>query len=266
MFTKPTTTAHVRPFKTLISDNKDGSSLYCARWSELLSYPIINWKYNRPADEVRIPEIRSQLLCQEYVDGVIYLANDNGTLVCYDGIHRIQGLNSIYVNPLFKTMAPDHKMFIHYYPEYDERKIRQKFETLNKCIPVPNIYSDAEKKLDCMEKVQGVVEYFTEKYKPMFKPSKNPNIPHVNRDVFTNHVETIIMELGLSSFNVVKIIKLFEDYNRLNEIDRNISKKLTCKQLTKCYQYNCFVFADKHWYIKIIKAFMNSKIVLHRNI
>tara|TARA_Y100000768_G_C23982623_1_gene686765 strand:+ start:1762 stop:2559 length:798 start_codon:yes stop_codon:yes gene_type:complete len=259
------TTYNEQPFKTLISKNEDGSSLYCVRWSELIAYSIDNWRYNRPPDEVRIPEIKAQLMKQEYVDGVIYLANCGGILICYDGIHRIKALDSLSKDP-FNNMMYDHKMFVHYYPDFDEQKIKHKFETLNKNIPVPNIYSEADRQLDCISTIKDVVLYFTGKYKAMFKPSKNPNVPHVNRDIFTNHVENIIKELNIYSFDSRKIVHLFEEYNALNKADYRIHKKLTCKQLTKCFEHNCFIFADKHWPVKFVKAFMDNKIVMRRNI
>lgn len=238
--------------------NDDGSSIYSVKWSSLSRHNIINWKYNRPYDEVRIPDIKYLLEEQDYVDGIIYLFYQDNNLICYDGIHRIEALKQI------KKNNKDHTLFVHYYPIYIEQKIKHKFEMLNKCVPVPNIYSDAEKTLDKIIKIETIVKHFTDKYSKMFKPTSNPNIPHVNRDLFTNQVENILNELNLDIFSVDKIIALFEEYNVLNKNDPRIVKKMTQKQLTKCFMYDCFIFADKQWYVKIIKAYINNMISLKR--
>lgn len=247
----------------LLCKNDDDSYFYECKWSKLSNIDIVNWHFNRPFDPARIPEIKELLKNQEYVDGIIYLAKDGDKFICYDGIHRIEALKELSREREYKNEV-NHRIFVHYFPVYTEQKVKNKFEMLNKCVPVPRIYSDAERTLDMIEKVKDVIKYFTDKYPKMFKASCNPNIPHVNRDIFTDQVENILNELDLNVFSTDKIIGLFEEYNIINRNDKRIIKKLSSKQLAKCNENDCFIFAERQWYIKIVKAYINNQITLKR--
>ncbi len=157
-----------------IRSYSDGSTLYMTNWDDLSQYDIRNWRLNRPHDETRVPDIMKQLKTQEYVDGIIYMCRDRNGLICYDGIHRIESLKTLYQMDSTHT----HTMLVHLIPEYDEAKIRDKFDSLNKCIPVPEIYSSAHRELDNKKLVEDIVKYFTSTYPEMFKPTKRPNLPH----------------------------------------------------------------------------------------
>ena len=54
------------------------------------------WSRNRPPDELRVNEITKYIQQNNYVDGIIYLANlkDEG-LICYDGNHRRSALSKL---------------------------------------------------------------------------------------------------------------------------------------------------------------------------
>jgi hypothetical protein len=245
----------------VLCKNSDGSELLATRWSKISSISIENWYLNRPPDNARIPEIIQQLKNQDYVDGVVYLANNNGSIICYDGIHRIESLKLLSHDIECNI---DHKLFVHYYPSYNEQIIKQKFETLNKCVPVPEIYTSAHKELDVKQNVEEIVRYYTEKYPSMFKPSKKPNIPHENRDAFTDKVYHIIHELQLTQFNYNKILDAFTQFNVLmNEKKRFL--KLSVKQLKKCHETNCYIFTRKDWDRVFIISYYNDHIKLNRH-
>lgn len=255
-----TTTSTTIKIGQVLSKNNDGSELRACRWTKLSQYDIQNWDLNRPPDSARIPEIMKQLKNQDYVDGVIYLTNIDGNIVCYDGIHRIEALKLLSHD--IDCMI-DHKVFVHYYPVYNERHIKDKFETLNKCIPVPEIYTSAHRELDTKQIVEEVVKYFTEKYASMFKASKKPNLPHENRDSFTDKVYNIITELLLHEFRYNKIIELFIQFNVLM-CEKQRFLKLSAKQLKKCNEQDCYMFARKDWDRVFIVSFYNNHLKLSR--
>lgn len=245
---------------TLLSKHSDTSELYSVYWSKLCQHTIVNWSLNRPHDNTRLTEIMYQLKKQDYVDGLIYLTNIDGKLICYDGIHRIEALKILSDDPDYIT---DHKVMIHYYPIYNEYVIKEKFETLNKCVPVPEIYTAAHKELDIKNKIESIVKYFTEKYASMFKGSKRPNIPHENRDAFIDKVYSIVSELEIQGFSDTKIIHLFEQFNTLMSEKRRFLK-LSAKQMAKCDSSNCYMFTRKDWQRVFIISYHNSHISLKR--
>lgn len=226
-------------FGKLLSINNDGSSLYASRWTKLSQYTIVNWQLNRPPDPTRIPEIIHQLKKQDYVDGTIYLTNHNDTMVCYDGIHRIMALRK-----LSQTEHINHKLFIHYLPEYNEEKIRQKFETLNKCIPVPEIYTTAHQQLQEKQHIEDIVSHLMCTYPKIFKPSLRPNIPHENRDRLTDKIHLIMKD---GSYDFSDMIQWLDKFNA-HMIEQLNNIKLTKKQMNKCMETECYLFIRKDWH------------------
>jgi hypothetical protein len=218
---------------------------------------IENWKNNRPPDENRIPEITRQLQKTSYVDGIIYLAYDEKLqkYYCYDGIHRVHSLMFLY-SKADNGYEYNHFVTLHIIP-YIENEIRVKFENINKCIPVPQLYVVKEYEKDMKEMIIKVTKYFTNKYKLHFTHSSHPNIPNENRDVFTNKITAFIEkyenEIGekYSKYDkesdkaLIEELELFNTYRKENEIRR--FKKLTAKQREKCSKSGCYLFITKDW-------------------
>lgn len=222
----------------LLFKNNDGSELYGVSRKKLDLSKIKNWEFNRPPDMIRIPEIKAQLEKQNFVDGFIYLFNKDGDLFCYDGIHRIEAL---------KTIESDinHRILIHYYPDYNEDVIKNKFKMLNKCVPVPELYTRAHKELDRKNLIENIVKFAITEYKSMFKPTNRPNLPHENRDNFTNKIQHVIETLELTYEDTKKLLLEYNDFIKKNH--KTIIKKLSEKQINKCITNNCYIFTARNW-------------------
>jgi hypothetical protein len=235
-----------------IRANSDGSNLCLVLWRHLSSTEINNWRLNRPHDPSRLPEITYQLDQNDYVDGIIYLVNvGDGKYECFDGIHRIEAMRE-----LSKTKdCNNYRLLICYYPEYNETQIKQKFETLNKCIPVPHIYTKDSQELEKRKTVERLVEIYRERFPEMFKPSTRPQVPHENRDIFTNKIDDLMEQIQV--YDTHTICELFDRFNMYMKRKVETRKiKLTKKQRDKCEKYNCFIFASKDWdnrFTKMIK-------------
>lgn len=238
----------------ILCKNKDGSQLYGLTRNTLSKMNIYNWELNRPYDNTRIPEIVEQLKRQDYIDGIIYLAKKDNRVICYDGIHRIEAIK--YLQKTKNNI--NHKIIVHYYPFYNEQLIKYKFETLNKCVPVPELYTSAHKELNIKNMIEDIVKHFYVKYFNMFKPSAKPNIPHENRDNFTNKIQNIIEQLDLFHMNFNDFINFMEKYNIIlrEKVNQNETKiKLSKKQLEKCKYNNCYLFITKDWEFRFIQYY-----------
>ena len=235
----------------LLFENNDVSELYGALRKKFDFNKIKNWEFNRPPDMIRIPEIKAQFENQDIVDGFIYLFNKDGDLFCYDGIHRIEAL---------KTIESDinHRIFIHYYPDYNEDVIKKKFKMLNKCVPVPDLYTRAHKELDKKNLIENIVRFAITEYKSMFKPTNRPNLPHENRDNFTNKIHHVIETLELTYEETKKLLLEFNMYIK-NE-QPSFLKKLSEKQINKCKTYDCYIFTTRNWDSNLIKYYYRFKV------
>jgi hypothetical protein len=250
------------PIGNLIVEHNDNSRVFTTCWSKLSKFNIKNWSLNRPHDVTRIPEIKYQLSQQEYVDGIIYLAYDNieKTFICYDGIHRIEALKCLNYQEEYHI---DHKIIIHLYPVYNEQQIKYKFDTLNKCKPVPEIYTSSCITLENLRKMEGIVKHFTDTYSKMFVASDKPRVPHENRDVFNDKLNDLFKELDVLHFSQDKLIRLVEEFNNIIK-ERRGFLKLTAKQSNKCDINNCFIFASKKWEDVFSKLYYNNVISVKR--
>jgi hypothetical protein len=252
-----------KKFTEVISYNdKNKGSLYKTTVKYLMKQNIQNWSLNRPVDTTRIPEIANDMIQSKQVFGIIYLVyNDSKeVLECYDGIHRIGSLKYLYNNPSYKQEIKHIKVLVDITPIYNEGYIIHKFKTINKCIPIPDIFTCADKKLELQNKIIMITENFVKKYPQMFKTSNRPNIPHENRDRFIDKLTDIINELKLEDISLHKMIELFESYNIY--IKENLQKRLTNHQKEKCSLNNMYIFWNKHWNTYFVKEFQNGNIKL----
>lgn len=235
---------------TKLCKHSDGSILLGVTWKSLSKMEIENWEMNRPFDSVRIPDIVEQLKKQNYVDGIIYLVCKNNKLICYDGIHRIEALKRLSS----KDPTTNHSIVIHYYPVYREETIIQKFIVLNKCVPVPQVYTTAHRELDRRNKIESIIKHFHSNYNKMFTSSSRPKIPHENRDVFTDKIDDIMKELDIYSERSDDIIGAMEKYNEQMR-DYRCKVKLSKKQLDKCEKNGCYIFIRKDWKYNFVRFY-----------
>lgn len=248
-------------------DNKDSSCLYGISGRKMIdNMKILNWSKNRPPDLTRIPLIVKSLKKQKYIDGMIYLARDeNNNYYCYDGIHRIEALRMLYR----EEYKIDHRVIIHIIDTYDEDYIEKKFKLLNKCIPVPEIYTEAEHTLHCIELIEYVVGKTFERFSRNFSPSNRPQKIHENRDrmidklteFLQNNIELQyftkeqLYDLCIKQFNLV-MKKLFEMSTK--------RVKLTQKQRKKCIETQCYLFIYKNWEEKMHDEYYKGTIKIKR--
>jgi hypothetical protein len=237
-------------------------------WKQLIdnNIEIVNWKYNRPYDPLRIKEIAKTMITTNYVDGIIYIVcNDtdpeNIVYECYDGIHRIETMKYLQT----KYSDVNHKILIHYTSEYNESEIKVKFEALNKCVPVPEIYSNAARQLDMIQKMEFISSHYITLYPNHFSGNKKTNIPNENRDIFIDKISQFIKENRLESLTNENIIQIIDRYN--NVMKENCKfYKLTKKQYDKCVKHNCFLFISKRWDLSLEKLYQNQLLNYSNNL
>lgn len=135
----------------------DERILYYLTFHDIHMFNIVNWKYNRKPDKIRIKDIKKYILnnTTDFVDGIIYLFRHNNIYYCYDGIHRFTALREIYNENNSKT----YYLIVNIYKEYFDFQIKQHFESLNKCVPIPSIYTDAQQELDKRNLIEEVTDY-----------------------------------------------------------------------------------------------------------
>ena len=198
------------------------------------------WCKNRPCDELRVIEIEKYISKVDYVDGVLYFANIDGEgLVCYDGNHRRCAL---------KNMSKNYKVLINVLENPPYEYLKQKFISLNKCVPVTELFLNQEETSEeTINKIMDVTAYFCSTWKSHRKTSPNPNRPNFNRDILQQKIVSIIEShenFTVKSITKQEIINLILGFNE--EIkNRKDSIKCTKVMLDKCLESGCFMFLEK---------------------
>ena len=243
----------------LLANNKDGSKIYATTGKELIKLNIKNWNKNRPPDRSRIPEIIDLFNQKEYIDGFIYLFKCKDIYYCYDGIHRLEALREYYNN---YSNIKNHKVFVHIFMKYNEYKIEEKFKQINKCIPVPEIYTEAAYNLDFKDKVLFIVDKTYEDFQQHFSSSKKPHKIHENRDCMVDKITSFLEKYDLVRYHTKDqlydlCIIQFNDY-MLNNYFEKID--LSLRQKTKCIENKCYLFISKDW-INLLENFYSKNIL-----
>lgn len=204
--------------QTIHTDKHSYTQLYT--WSPDHSFSYRNWEMNRPPDPSRVEEIVSKLRPNQLMNGTIHVWKYPTDTIwnVYDGIHRLQAMekysrqtgNSIQCIIRFKTPL-------------QIKDIYEEFNTLNRSVPVPEIYlraPDEPKKTICM---RISTQLYTE-YKAFHKTSRRPRRPHFNRDRLMDDLTDL--EIDFSMENMEKRL-----YTTLIELNTGYAKRISWDRL-----------------------------------
>lgn len=239
---------NIRPYEDHTSD-------YFTTYSNIEAhYDMVNWEGNRQPDPLRVNEIAEELKNNNRIDGMFYFVlNNDRTLICIDGIHRLTALRKLYQETRLQNL--EHYLIVNILPFYNLEYIEKKFDILNKNVIVPRV--------DFVELNNRLTNYFTETYKSLFSASNNPQKPHENRDKFKTKLDNFITECDIDQFtdqSIINIIEEFNNYikNNLNSLIRSKKICLTPKQKQKCIRYNWYLFSEKNWDSLLIYYYKND--------
>ena len=255
---------------------KHGNHLLYLADSHVITRNSKIWSQNRPPDTLRIEELKRYIEQIGYVDGILYFANipDEG-LVCYDGNHRREALNLI--NKSFK-------IFINVIESPSYRYLCDKFVSLNKCVPVTELYLDLDinkevftnndsqimnsvsqttpitkketniSKEHIKQVILELAKFYADKWKDHRKTSPNPNRPHFNWDSLQLRLKRIlekenkINDIQLKSSESYKdLIKPLLDYIESYNTQIGLKKftyGVSTKTIAKCDRNNCYIFLE----------------------
>lgn len=133
------------------------------------------WSRQRPADELRVTEIREWIQTHVDISGVISMAwHPMEHLIVYDGQHRWRALIDINapVQALVEIMW-----------DATEAEIVESFRAINRSVSVPELYTDPgvtsdSVRADIMDFVAGM----SSNHREFLSTTDKPNRPHFNRD------------------------------------------------------------------------------------
>ena len=161
--------------------------LYLIPIRDFLQLPIKNWRYNRPVDKPRSREIAAYLTkTKQPIETVFYLVKTDKGYEILDGIHRYTALKMLQEEPvdyITGSFYGDAEVLVNIRFDATDGEIIDAFKSLNKSIPVPELYmrDPDQAKRDIIE---SVVKKWSTQYADHFSPSRKPVRPNMNRDTF----------------------------------------------------------------------------------
>lgn len=203
------------------------TNIYAIPMEKFKTLDVKQWKFNRPPDLTRIPEIRDWMSQFRRMDGVLNLAYISGEgLVCFEGNHRRLALEGLDI-PVLADIVWD----------ATDETINHEFRRLNKAVSVPDLYV-ADTSASLRVELEDAVAEFRKKYSSMESNSGRPQRPNYNRDKLTDEFTRLHKEL------VIPVGELMTRIYALNDTYASKDKsKLTEKIRQKCEASGLWLFA-----------------------
>ena len=229
--------------------------------NNLLRAPIENWKYNRPPDMSRCPDIARYIYnSKKPIDTMLYLSYNNINQNCniIDGIHRLTALriikeeNSKPLDLIFPCEFGCNNDASWLYEQYillnikfnaTEENLMETFKTLNKSQIVPDLYirDYAKEKREMIEKIANEWQV---RYKKHFSSTANPITGNTNRNKFIDLLDKIYDKYKIRDTKENILKQRLDDAN--NKISFNIPKKVSIDIQSKCKETGCYLFLHKN--------------------
>lgn len=206
--------------------------------ADFLAMQVKNWRYNRTPDKARCREIAAHLQSKP-IETVFYLAShknkEKDTYEILDGIHRYTALKMLPVDYITGEIA-----YVLLNIRYDatEGELVDFFKSLNKSIPVPDLYLQNPDQVK-RDVIQSVVDRWEFRYAQHFSVSFKFQRPNMNRTVFINLLDDIYEKY---SEDAVDAVDLEEKLMRYNEVVRQQFEGVTTKAVEKCMRSGLWLF------------------------
>jgi hypothetical protein len=211
-----------------LSDNRIASTnIYSIPMAKFKSLDVKQWKYNRPPDMTRVPEIHDWMKQFQRMDGILNLAYIAGEgLVCFEGNHRRLALEGL-----------DIVVFVDILWDATNEIVTHEFRRLNKSVCVPDLYvieNDSTLRGD----IEKVVAEFRRKYPTLESNSGRPQRPNYNRDKLTDDILRIHKDSAIPISEIMTKLEILNESHKLKD-----RLKLSEKVIQKCESSGLWLFA-----------------------
>jgi hypothetical protein len=196
----------------LLHEYSPTHKLFKTTVADFLAMPVKNWRYNRTPDKARCREIAVHLQSKP-IETVFYLASqkDKDIYEILDGIHRYTALKMVPIDYITGEIT-----YVLLNIRYDatEGELVDFFKSLNKSIPVPDLYLQNPDQVK-RDVIQIIVDRWEFRYSQHFSTSFKFQRPNMNRTVFVNLLDDIY-----EKYDDLDAVELEEKLMRYNEVVR----------------------------------------------
>jgi len=212
---------YLQPYKV------SNTNVYAIPMSIYKTLDVKQWKYNRPPDMNRVPEIHAWMSQFNRMDGVLNLAYILGEgLACFEGNHRRLAVEGLDIHVLVDIVwDATHEIVTH------------EFRRLNKSVCVPDLYI-TDNTASLRVEIEDAVAEFRKKYADHESTSGKPQRPNYNRDNLTDNITRLQRELTVPVCELMSRLRDLNDKYSLKD-----KSKLSAKIQAKCEDSGLWLFA-----------------------
>jgi len=229
---------------SLVFTNDKNNIICKTTLNKITSIPISRWQGQRPPDINRIREISNYIKHEKCIDGIIYLYEDiiSNKFYCYDGLHRLEAIRILIKNNYTENL----NILLSIKRNTTDGYIKNHFDVLNKCIPVPDIYTGI-RDANIITTIEAITNEYVKKYPNHFSTTRNPNIPNENKDRMKDRLKYLIENNPdqdfESQYNLISFLECINEHIR-----NNIPHKCSTKQIEKCKSSGLYLFLQREWH------------------
>lgn len=208
--------------------------LYSLPLTVLNSLGVTTWRRNRGVDYARVNEIVETIIKNNRVVGIIFIAELNNKLQCYDGNHRRLALREI--------VGKIDNVLVMITWNASEDSIIDEFNDINLAVPVSAIHTNKEITDDNKSILTSFVSHLVTKYPTMTSTSHVCYKPRFNVDVLELCLFALYEEhKDMTAALIVKTVRRLNKAYSLGEISLKRTP-LTPEIQAKCEQSGLWLF------------------------
>ncbi len=218
----------------------------------------VNWKHNRPADEMRWRPIAKSIYTKRTpFDTIIYVHYNSSDDVfeIIDGLHRFSAIKHIYsenskaINPMETNEFGGNRdarwfynssILVSVYSDRSFGELATIFENLNNSVPIPSIFIPDTSPVQKKQVICDVAMSWQRRFPKHFSDGNRTKIPNINRDRFMD----ILAEVYDEKRDLTEILE--KTNARLKQQFSGMGlAKLGAQTLSKCAESDCWLFIVK---------------------
>lgn len=203
--------------------------------SEFQFENFTNWEKNRPADMIRVYQIKEHILNNDItlIPGIISCWVKDGVYQIYDGIHRFLAAKLVVQSQASSKLY----LMIRVLNARNEQDVMNDFVNLNKSICIPSIYvedTSVLKKTICQE----IAAKLCKKYPSFVSPARRPVFYNFNRDGLVDWIST--WNIDFSKQDVQELA--FQTLLNINKEAKAYVEKMEIETPKKCEAHDFYLF------------------------